>query len=86
MIHKSEVHPSPFIGFTMVMIDSMLLTNTFMDLIHRLKNLQGKASLATHSMQLAENNNAMWRVIINGDQPLPHSLQRPDLNGTKKVI
>lgn len=31
-------------------------------------------------MQLAKNNNAMWRVISNGDQPLPHVLQHPDLN------
>lgn len=38
------------------------------------------ASSATHSMQLAKNNNAMWRVISNGDQPLPHLLRRPDLN------
>lgn len=51
-----------------------------MGLIHRLKNLQGKASPATHSMQLAKNNNAMWRVISNGDQPLPHLLWHPDLN------
>lgn len=52
----------------------------FMGLIHRLKNLQGKALSATHSMQLAKNNNAMWRVISNRDQPLPHLLRRPDLN------
>lgn len=52
----------------------------FHGLIHRLKNLQGKALSASHSMQLAKNNNAMWRVISNGDQPLPHLLQRPDLN------
>lgn len=52
----------------------------FMGLIHRLKNLQGKAPSATHSTQLAKNNNAMWRVISNGDQPLPHLLRCPDLN------
>lgn len=31
-------------------------------------------------MQLAKNNNAMWRVISNGDQPLPHLLPQPDLS------
>lgn len=31
-------------------------------------------------MQLAKNNNAMWRVISNRDQPRPHLLRRPDLN------
>lgn len=31
-------------------------------------------------MQLAKNNNAMWRVISNGDQPLSHLLWHPDLN------
>lgn len=45
--------------------------------MHRLKALQGEA---THSMQLAKNNNPIWRVISNGDQPLPHLLRRPDLN------
>lgn len=50
-----------------------------MGLLHRLKNLQGKTPSATHSMQLGKNNNAMWRVISNGDQPLPHLLQHPDL-------
>lgn len=31
-------------------------------------------------MQLAKNNNAVWRVISDGDQPLPHLLRLPDLN------
>lgn len=56
----------------------------FMGLIHRLKISQGKAPSATHSMQLAKNNNAMWRVISNGDQPLPHLLWHRDLNKYKE--
>lgn len=51
-----------------------------MELIHRLKNLQGKVSSGTDSMQLAKNYNAMWRVISNGDQPFPHLLEHHDLN------
>ena len=31
-------------------------------------------------MQLAKNNNAMWRVISNRDQPLPQLWRHPDLN------
>lgn len=47
----------------------------FTGLIHRLKILQGIPLSLTHSMQLVKNNNAMWRVISNGDQPLPHLLR-----------
>lgn len=30
-------------------------------------------------MQLAKNNNAMWRVISDGDQPLPPQCPPPSL-------
>lgn len=76
---------TPLWGFTLWLDQCYWLPLTacvdakFRGLIHRFKNLRGKASSATHSMQLAKHNNAMWRVISNGDQPLPHLLQRHDL-------
>lgn len=96
MINKSEARISPppsedflygYEGTNIIDLPcSASVDAKFPGLIHRLKNLQGKASSAIHSMQLAKNNNAMWRVISNGDQPLPHLLRRPDLNKyTKKV-
>lgn len=50
----------------------------FMCSLHRLK--LSKAPAATLSMQLAKNNNAMWHVISNGDQPPLHLIWCCDPN------